>query len=536
MEDGMKIVSDRWMLQSRQIVNWGSYGGYHVFRPSMDDAMPVTLLAGASESGKSTLVDAQISLLYPSGTPYNKASNSGRSERNDYTYLRGMIGISDGENGETPIFLRGRDADGTPQNIWGAIVDTYANRSDGGLLSCAKFLYLTAGDGADGLRRQYVTWNQTIDPRLMDRHRDTSFTRGLMEQTYPGCTTHVNAQAFHASIWQDMGLSAEACRLLHKIQSADAPSKLDDIFKQGVLDVPESIRLARETVDDYNRFSENFHSMEDKIERVAILQDIQARYGEYAKQASERREYTPIDPDREQGETTLAAWTWSRMASEVRAGLPSAQRKAKESQDAIDRSQQRIDELDTQIEAVKERMNGIDGGSLQQLGKDFERARQDADEARRQRHAIAERFERVEGRLPADEQTWNAKCAALALSLDTYDKRLEDARSEYQRMVVERHARQGERDLLRQDYRRKIEHRTRISDDMDHARTLIARATGLDETELPYVAELMDVDEGDEQWRLAMDVTYAPIAQTILVDKRHEQGSPRRSARSIRRV
>lgn len=69
MEDGMKIVSDRWMLQSRQIVNWGSYGGYHVFRPSMDDAMPVTLLAGASESGKSTLVDAQISLLYPHPAP-----------------------------------------------------------------------------------------------------------------------------------------------------------------------------------------------------------------------------------------------------------------------------------------------------------------------------------------------------------------------------------------------------------------------------------------------------------------------------------
>ena len=69
MEDGMKIVSDRWMLQSRQIVNWGSYGGYHVFRPSMDDAMPVTLLAGASESGKSTLVDAQISLLYHPAPP-----------------------------------------------------------------------------------------------------------------------------------------------------------------------------------------------------------------------------------------------------------------------------------------------------------------------------------------------------------------------------------------------------------------------------------------------------------------------------------
>lgn len=524
MADGMKIVSDKWMLQSRQIVNWGSYGGWHEFRPSMDETMPMTLLAGASESGKSTLVDAQISLLYPSGTPYNKASNSGRSERNDYTYLRGMIGVSDSENGETPIFLRGKDADGTPQNIWGAIVDTYVNKTDGGLLSCGKFLYLNAGDGQDGLRRRYITWNRTIDPRLMDQYRNTPFTRSMFEKTYPECTTHTNAAAFHASIWQDMGLSADACRLLHKIQSADAPSKLDDIFKQGVLDIPESIRLAHETVDDYNRFNENFHSMEDKMARVAILQNIQTRYGEYAKQTSERREYEPINPDSEHGNATLSAWARSRMASEVRAGLPAAQRKVKESQEAIDRAMQRVGELNTRIDAVKERIQGIDGGSLQQLGKDLQRVRQDIDEASRQRHAIAERFEQVEGRLPDSEQTWDAKRAMLAETLDTYEERLKDANARFQQLVGERHDRQRDRDSLRRDYQRKLTHRTRISDDMDDARTLIMRATGLDASELPYVAELMDVNEQDEQWRLAMNVTYAPIAQTILVDKRHEQG------------
>ena len=68
MEDGMKIVSDRWMLQSRQIVNWGSYGGYHAFRPSMDDAMPVTLLAGAALSLDSSQVEAtqqQLTTICP---------------------------------------------------------------------------------------------------------------------------------------------------------------------------------------------------------------------------------------------------------------------------------------------------------------------------------------------------------------------------------------------------------------------------------------------------------------------------------------
>ena len=150
--------------------------------------------------------------------------------------------------------------------------------------------------------------------------------------------------------------------------------------------------------------------------------------------------------------------------------------------------------------------------------------RQDIDEASRQRHAIAERFEQVEGRLPDSEQTWDAKRAMLAETLDTYEERLKDANARFQQLVGERHDRQRDRDSLRRDYQRKLTHRTRISDDMDDARTLIMRATGLDASELPYVAELMDVNEQNEQWRLAMNVTYAPIAQTILVDKRHEQG------------
>ena len=99
------------------------------------------------------------------------------------------------------------------------------------------------------------------------------FTPNMFKKAYPDCSIFPNASAFHAYIWQEMGLSAEACRLLHKIQSADAPSRLDDIFKQGVLDVPEALRLAQDTVDDYDRFNANFHSMEDKARRVAKLQD-----------------------------------------------------------------------------------------------------------------------------------------------------------------------------------------------------------------------------------------------------------------------
>ena len=323
-DNDMHIIADRWMLESRQVINWGSYEGYHEFKPSMSDKMPVTLLAGASESGKSTLVDAQISLLYPTGTPYNKASNSGRSERNDYTYLRGMLGSSDSENGETPIYLRGRSEDNAPQAVWGAIVDTYLNRTTGAVLSCGKFLYLASGDGRGEVRRQYIAWNRKIDPRKMDRFRDTPFTATMLKKTYPECDSFPNAEGFHAYIWHEMGLSPEACRLLHKIQSADAPSRLDDIFKQGVLGVPEALELARTTVDDYERYDENFRSMEEKAKRIAKLRDIQNQYGEYTEALQARREFDAVNPDDEQGNATLGAWAYSRMAGDVRSGLPIA--------------------------------------------------------------------------------------------------------------------------------------------------------------------------------------------------------------------
>lgn len=523
-DNDMHIIADRWMLESRQVINWGSYEGYHEFKPSMSDRMPVTLLAGASESGKSTLVDAQISLLYPTGTPYNKASNSGRSERNDYTYLRGMLGSSDGENGETPIYLRGRDDNDAPQAVWGAIVDTYLNRTTGAVLSCGKFLYLASGDGRGEVRRQYIAWNRKIDPRRMDRFRDTPFTATMLKKTYPECDSFLNAEAFHAYIWREMGLSPEACRLLHKIQSADAPSRLDDIFKQGVLGVPEALELARATVDDYDRYDENFRSMEEKAKRIAKLRDIQNQYGVYTEALQSRREFDAVNPDDEQGNAALGAWAYSRMAGEVRAGLPIAQRKCEEYERKLEAASRESSDLETELNEVKEQISGIDDGSLKRLEGDLERARRDAEETRRQRTSVQARFQQAGETMPNDEENWNAKRDAIAQALDSYD--IDKAQRENQRdaMYDEVRDRRKERESLQADLNRQRNQKTRITQAMDEARDMLADAVGLDPKHLPYVAELMDVREDSEAWRVAMNVTYAPIAQTILVDKRYEQG------------
>ncbi|WP_239512400.1 ATP-binding protein [Bifidobacterium aerophilum] len=525
MTDGardIQIVPDRWMMESRQLVNWGSYDGYHIFRPSTDDRLPVTLLAGASESGKSTLVDAQISLLYPSGTPFNKASNSGRSERSDYTYLRGMIGV--GDTDDAPMYLRGTDADGMPQSVWGAIVDTYRNATTGQTLSCAKFLYLMPGEGRGDVRRQYVTWNHVIDPRLMDRFRDGPFTPTQLKTTYEGCSIFSNANAFHARIWGIMGLTEEACRLLHKIQSADAPSRLDDIFKQGVLGVPAAIDKAEDLAGDYERYAANFDSMEEKARRMEMLQGIRRSYGQYDKAQANVHAFDVVDPNSEQGRASIRRWALSHMAEEVTAQLPHDEHdRNRHTQDAA-AERAHGDEITARIDAVKAQIQGVDGGSLARLELDLTQARQNLRTVSDNRDRIARQFTAIGETIPDDRDAWQERQEQAAQFVTDYDRRRTQLDHDQYEAAAARSQANDELNRLTRDYERQRTQRTRISQQMDEERAMLCRATGLSAEELPYVAELMDVREDEETWRTAMNVAYGPIARTILVDQRHERG------------
>lgn len=144
-----------------------------------------------------------------------------------------------------------------------------------------------------------------------------------LKATYPDCLTFPSAEAFHTHIWSAMGLSEAACRLLHKIQSADAPSRLDDIFKQGVLGVPEALDLARTTVEDYERYDENFHAMDEKTRRMDTLRGIQQAYGEYAAARGKARAFEPVKPAVDGTvPAVLRDWHWPACAAKSPSNCP----------------------------------------------------------------------------------------------------------------------------------------------------------------------------------------------------------------------
>src|SRR5205085_2308002 len=98
-------------LERLEVYNWGTFNG-RIW--SITPQGGTALLTGANGSGKSSLVDALLTLLVaPGRRNYNQSAGSEkRRERTDKTYVQGAWGKKKEEESENAKirYLRGKDA------------------------------------------------------------------------------------------------------------------------------------------------------------------------------------------------------------------------------------------------------------------------------------------------------------------------------------------------------------------------------------------------------------------------------------------
>ncbi|EFA23131.1 ATP-binding protein [Bifidobacterium gallicum] len=522
-DDTTAIIANRWMLHQRQLVNWGSYDGYHTFEPSCDPTMPVTLLTGASESGKSTLLDAQTSLFYPTGIPFNKASNSGRSERSDYTYIRGLI--AKGADGNA-TYLRGTGSTGMPMPVWSAIVDTYINHTDGSTISCAKFMTLAAGADSSSIHKWFLVSDEPIDPRLMDRYRNEPFNKSQLRATYPNAQIYTTQQSFQEVMWRRLGVNEHACRMLYRMQSAQTPNQLDDIFKQGVLDVPQALQYAKDAVEDYERYTEIFNELKSKQQRLNQVQAILSQYETYEVSRQRTRQYLPIDPQTSEGESVILAWINTSLAHHVRQSIPQLVTEREHNNRILASVQEDAAKTEERIKEIQAQLDKHGGTQLPRLEEQRRHAVSDERRARSHVNELRPLLEPLDLTMPDNQEAWETLHDEASDFLNHEHERrmeLDDATMNATLSVRET---QQVRDQIKAKITQTQQQGVRIAADNERvaARDALAQAAGLSAQDLPYVAELMDVRKDEEQWRDAMNVVYAPLSQIILIDRRHEQG------------
>jgi uncharacterized protein YPO0396 len=516
----------QWRAESLQVINWGGFHGYR----HIDLSAGSTLISGASGTGKSTLMDAYLAAMMPSDVPFNGASNdttTGRArspeQRNLLTYLRGKVDARrDSETGALrDVNLRGDD-----ETTWGAVGITFRNDDERRFTVLRAYLVPKRARGVADISMTMATVDDTFDLRRLEDFAASRFHHLELTGRVPGLVVRDTYQELAYAIQTRLGIGAagggnRAMRLLARIQAGQHMPTVDSLYKSMVLETPGTYEAADRALDHFAALDESYAAMDAEDRKVRILgpiHDLHARIAAANDAAAE------IDGLGLGAGADDAAPFQQWVALRRRALLD----------DEVDRNARQRTAARAELEAAtamstaaeialrdaEERLRDNGGNALAQLEDRISRRNAEGDAIRRARTTFEERTMLLDDPILSEQDFIEAVARSTAFLVDhdvqrasLSERRDALTRDEYPLLDEER--------SLRLE-RSSLEHRQGAMPlPMHEARVAMARAAGLDPAEVPFIAELLDVLPGEEDWRPAIESVLGSVARTLLVAEEH---------------
>lgn len=510
----------QWKAHTFQMVNWGGFHGYK----AVDLSPASTLITGASGTGKSTMLDAYLALMTPSDTPFNAASNDAATgkartgeSRSIVTYLRGkMDSTADTATGRMKdVVLRS----GTQ---WGGIAMTFVD--DHGRQFTALRIYrvpATANAYRD-LTKQLGTYDGSLDLRKFAEIADTKFDKRTIRAHVPGIRLADGPEDFAATLFARLGIGANgngamAIRLLARVQAGMPVPSVDRLYKQMVLERPITFEKADTAIRHFDALEESYREMKQEAEKEAILERIPNLYDDIQTAQATIEQVDTFKHDRE-GVTPFQLWR-HRTECDL---LDAAEVRLSEQHRTEDQKYQEAESAETDLRRqiaqneAEQRSNGQDTlDRLDQEITDLTARQGDIDRALAK---FEDETSHVVGLAPTTQADFDRLQSRAKTFLDDYETSTTSSRDERDRLrdieaplVTTLSELIEERDLLQR--------RTGlVPPRLDKLREAVSEASGIPVTDLPFVAELIDLAPGEDRWRKATEVALFAPARVMLVN------------------
>lgn len=520
--EGATEGTTQWKAETFQMVNWGGFQGHHEISFSSE----ATLVSGASGTGKSTLLDAYLALMMPSDTPFNGASNdvtTGRArsadQRNLITYLKGKTDASrqSGTDELHDHVLRGTD-----EPTWGAIAMTFVD-DNGRRYTALRVYYVprSAARFAD-ITMKMATKDGQLDLRELAPLAKTKFDKRALKTRFPDLNVHDNYTSFEETLSTRLGIGAngdgrKALRLLARIQGGQQVKAVDGLYKSMVLEEPATYPAADKAIAHFEDLERAYTAMVTEAEKARILEHLPQLHHDYG-QATANADAIEIMGIRRPGDTPFHLWRLRTEQAMLGAHMQAnrdAHRDAKTRHTGASRLEA---DLKIQLKELDRQIHESGGDALSRLQSDLEQLAADRDTAFQERATFDERIRPLATAVASEEEfaQLNADARQFMASFDQVARELE---TQHGKKLRETYPHEEKLRELKEEHESLSGREGLVPPPLHNARMAIAQATSIPAEDLPFVAELIDVDSGQEKWRKAAEVTLASVARILLVDE-----------------
>lgn len=492
-------------LKRLDLYNWGPFGGRHQANIDAEG----TAIIGPTGSGKTTLVDALMTLI-TDRPKYNLASTGGHeSDRDLLSYIRGVSGAGN-DSGSTDHVAR-------PEKTVTGISALFDNGKRSVHIGSIFWIDNTSSAVADLKRLWLFTErdDQTLDHWLEIHHEGGARALKQFGRETPGLKIHDSKKAFLVQLRRYFEVGENAFTLLNRAAGLKQLNSVDEIFRELVLDDKSAFERAAEVANEFN----------DLSTIRAELETARAQHQSLIPIAKHQKKHQALHHQldlKEQVMKLLPTWfamIGHRLWGEQEDRLNTEVQKLSETIDSLsDKSQH----FDSQANTLREVYLAAGGTAIEQL-----------------RGQISTQKELVEARRK-DAENYQKLAKSLSLSDTLSQKALHNNQQQAdQRKTLLGTEREEQEQVLLQISHQKVEAENQkreleqeletirkrpgsnIPGKFQDFRADLASALAIDEQQLPFIAEMVEVMPAESQWRGAIERAIGSHRLRILVPASH---------------
>ena len=493
-------------LQRLEVYNWGTFDE-KVW--SLELHGDTSLLTGDVGSGKSTLVDAIITLLVPpKKVTYNKAADASAKERSLTSYVRGYFAQKRTEDGGgQPEALRGRDQ-------YSVLLAVFGDENLGGRVTLAQVFWFR--DENNWPARFYVLADKTLSIQNHFSNFGTDM-RNLKKRLDSDSYIHLydDYPAYARDFRRRFGIRQDqAMDLFQQTISMKKVDELTGFVRQNMLEKPD-------TETDVQILLEHFRDLDEAHSTVVRAREQQELLRPLVNCGDSYFQFYDRDVQLAQMEAALPAWFASQdcqLRQRECENLERAKTAAEKEAAAILAEAKRNE---TALEETKQAIWENGGSQLALLESQLTTNRNTLAQRQSSSAHYKEQAAVLKMPVPESEADFRENQQALVDLLTEAANREEeiadaraDAESGSKALDKAGKAAQAELDSLRQ-------RKSSIPAEYIAIRQELCASLNLAEGEIPFAGELMEVREEESEWEGALERLLHGFGISLLVPEAH---------------
>lgn len=520
----------QWQLHHLQLINWGTFDGAARVNFACNFQKPaVTVVCGESGTGKSTMQDAYDEVMMRS-PQFNAASNKGggrnsageaSGKRTLVSYVRGVV---DSEYDEAANMQRERALRDASCARWTAIGAVFVDGLGNYFTAARAYYLLPESGGIDRDNTWFITANEELDLGVLEKFAARKFDKRAIASVLPRARQHEGRTDFLDCVYRSLGIGGfekgrELMGLLAKIRAGQDFSSVSSLFRELVLERPETYEAADKAIEEFDNHTKVYEKLRKSAEQRRMLEPI-VEHKEAYDNARELAETCVYAGSLDDAASPMSVWLKARHEQVVGEVYADAQKEREAAAAQLEDAKRWAQEAKAQVKQLEARVEEAGGGKAKTLEARIEASRNDCVRKKDAYDRLAAGVACAGWEIPQNGEAYEQLVAQAQEHLRSYEEKAQKAVKERDTLVVRESKVTEDAEGVRRDLEYYAKHRSNISRQLSEARDMMAAAAGMDPKDLPFVAELMEVAAGDEQWRQAIEIVLRPLARSVLVDKK----------------